>query len=86
MGGRPRAQDLSHHAGKVLRLSDDGSVPDDNPFVGQAGYKPEIFSLGHRQQEGAAIHPETEFEVETDQAGEPPLSFWSDTVRGVMVE
>ena len=60
-GGRIRslAQDPSAHEGKVLRLRDDGSVPDDNPFVGRAGYKPEIFSLGHRNQEGAAIHPET---------------------------
>ena len=56
---RPRAQDPSIYVGKVLRLHDDGSVPDDNPFVGRAGYKPEIFSLGHRNQEGAAIHPET---------------------------
>ncbi len=55
----PVAQDPSAYAGKVLRLRDDGSVPDDNPFVGRAGYKPEIFSLGHRNQEGAAIHPET---------------------------
>ena len=56
---RSVAQDPSTHAGKVLRLRDDGSVPDDNPFVGRAGYKPEIFSLGHRTQEGVAIHPET---------------------------
>ena len=38
---------------------DDGSVPDDNPFVGREGYKPEIFSFGHRNQNGATIHPET---------------------------
>ena len=56
---RSLAQDPSAHVGKVLRLSDDGSVPDDNPFVGRAGYAPEIFSLGHRNQQGAAIHPET---------------------------
>jgi glucose/arabinose dehydrogenase len=53
------AQDPSTHVGKVLRLRDDGSVPDDNPFVGRSGYAPEIFSLGHRNQQGAAIHPET---------------------------
>ena len=53
------AQDPSTHAGKVLRLTDDGGVPDDNPFVGRDGYKPEIFSFGHRNQQGAAIHPET---------------------------
>ena len=56
---RPLAQDPSAHAGKVLRLRDDGSVPADNPFVGRAGYKPEIYSLGHRNQQGLAIHPET---------------------------
>ena len=64
MGGafgqrRMVAQDPSAHAGKVLRLRDDGSVPDDNPFVGRDGFKPEIFSFGHRNQHGAAIHPET---------------------------
>ena len=56
---RPLAQDPSAHVGKVLRLNDDGSVPDDNPFVGQVGYAPEVFSLGHRNQQGAAIRPET---------------------------
>lgn len=54
-----RAQDPSDHCGKVLRLRDDGSVPADNPFVGRAGYKPEIYSLGHRNQLGLAFHPET---------------------------
>ena len=53
------AQDPSHHKGKVLRLRDDGTVPPDNPFVGRAGYKPEIYSLGHRNQLGLAIHPPT---------------------------
>jgi glucose/arabinose dehydrogenase len=53
------AQEPGHHKGKVLRLRDDGSVPPDNPFVGKAGYKPEIFSLGHRNQLGLAIQPET---------------------------
>ena len=56
---RSLAQDSSAHVGKVLRLRDDGSVPSDNPFVGRAGYAPEIFSLGHRNQQGAAVHPET---------------------------
>ena len=54
-----RAQDPSSHAGKLLRVRDDGSVPDDNPFVGRPGYKPEIFSMGHRNQQGLAFHPET---------------------------
>jgi aldose sugar dehydrogenase len=53
------AQDPSHHKGKVLRLRDDGSVPPDNPFVGRAGYKPEIYSLGHRNQLGLAVDPRT---------------------------
>ena len=53
------AQDPSHDKGKVLRLRDDGTVPPDNPFVGRAGYKPEIYSLGHRNQLGLAIHPQT---------------------------
>jgi len=53
------AQDPSHHKGKVLRLRDDGTVPPDNPFVGRAGFKPEIYSLGHRNQLGLAVHPTT---------------------------
>ena len=53
------AQEPGHHKGKVLRLQDDGTVPGDNPFVGRAGYKPEIYSLGHRNQIGLAINPET---------------------------
>jgi glucose/arabinose dehydrogenase len=43
----------------VLRLRDDGTVPPDNPFVGEAGYRPEVFSLGHRDQLGLTIHPTT---------------------------
>jgi aldose sugar dehydrogenase len=54
-----RAQRGEDHGGKVLRLRDDGSVPPDNPFVGKAGYMPEIYSLGHRSPQGLAIHPET---------------------------
>ena len=53
------AQNPSSHIGKVLRLRDDGSVPDDNPFVGRQGHHPEIFSMGHRNQLGLAFHPET---------------------------
>lgn len=56
---RTRAQRLDNHGGKVLRLKDDGTVPPDNPFVGRAGAKPEIFSYGHRNLQGLAIHPET---------------------------
>ncbi len=54
-----RAQDPGDTVGKLLRLRDDGSVPDDNPFVGRQGYRPEIYSLGHRNQLGITIHPET---------------------------
>jgi glucose/arabinose dehydrogenase len=53
------AQDLSNHHGTVIRLHDDGSVPDDNPFVGQVGKLPEIWSYGHRNPQGLVIHPET---------------------------
>ena len=53
------AQDLSNHHGVIVRLNDDGSVPDDNPFVGQVGALPEIWSYGHRSPQGLVIHPET---------------------------
>jgi len=53
------AQDLASHVGKIVRINPDGSVPDDNPFVGQEGRLPEIWSYGHRNAQGAAIHPET---------------------------
>lgn len=53
------AQDPMSLRGKVLRLNDDGSVPDDNPFVGREGYRPEIYSLGHRNQLGLIVHPVT---------------------------
>ena len=52
---RPQAQDLASHMGKVIRINADGSVPSDNPFVGQAGALPEIWSLGHRNVQGIAI-------------------------------
>jgi glucose/arabinose dehydrogenase len=53
------AQDLSNHHGTIVRLHDDGRVPADNPFVKQANAKPEIWSYGHRNVQGIAIHPET---------------------------
>ena len=53
------AQDPQHHGGKILRLNDDGSVPDDNPFVDRPEYRPEIFALGVRNAIGLALHPET---------------------------
>ena len=52
-------QSAASHIGKILRLNDDGSVPSDNPFVGQADKKPEIFSMGHRTVLGLTIHPVT---------------------------
>jgi aldose sugar dehydrogenase len=58
-GGGTGAQNPDSHAGKVLRLRDDGGVPADNPFVGRAGYKPEVFTLGHRNSIGLAVHPAT---------------------------
>jgi aldose sugar dehydrogenase len=54
-----RAQDPTTLAGKVLRLRDDGTVPPDNPFVGRPGYRPEIYTLGHRNMLGLTVHPET---------------------------
>jgi glucose/arabinose dehydrogenase len=66
VGGTPnatssglRAQDPGDHSGKILRLRDDGTAPADNPFVGRAGYLPEIFSMGHRNPMGLAFHPVT---------------------------
>ncbi|HSC14288.1 MAG TPA: PQQ-dependent sugar dehydrogenase [Gammaproteobacteria bacterium] len=53
------AQNPMSHAGKVVRLNDDGTVPADNPFVGREGYKPEIYTLGHRSTEGLIVHPMT---------------------------
>ena len=58
-GGEQHSQDLASHGGKVLRLTPDGGVPADNPFVGRAGAKPEIFTLGHRSTLGLAAHPGT---------------------------
>jgi glucose/arabinose dehydrogenase len=53
------AQDPRSLRGKVLRLNDDGSVPPDNPFVGRDGYRPEIFTMGHRNTLGLIAHPTT---------------------------
>jgi glucose/arabinose dehydrogenase len=68
-GGQGKlAQDPASHAGKLLRLRDDGSVPPDNPFVGREGYKPEIYSMGHRNQQGLTLHPETGLPWATEHA------------------
>jgi glucose/arabinose dehydrogenase len=53
------AQSLASHSGKILRLRADGSVPRDNPFVGQAHAAPEIWSYGHRNPQGLVVHPVT---------------------------
>ena len=58
-GDRPRAQDLNDHAGSLIRLHDDGRIPADNPFINRSGTRPEIFSYGHRNMQGAALHPVT---------------------------
>jgi len=58
-GTRNRAQDLNDHAGSVIRLHDDGRIPADNPFVGRDDARPEIYSYGHRNPQGAALHPVT---------------------------
>ncbi len=58
-GERPRAQRLDDHAGSVIRIDEKGGVPPDNPFVGRRDIKPEIFSYGNRNVQGAATHPVT---------------------------
>jgi glucose/arabinose dehydrogenase len=58
-GEQARAQKPDDHAGSVIRLHDDGRVPKDNPFVGRAGWKPEKYTLGNRNIQGAALHPQT---------------------------
>jgi len=56
---RARAQTLDSHIGKVVRIERDGKVPADNPFAGRADARPEIWSYGHRNVQGAALHPGT---------------------------
>jgi glucose/arabinose dehydrogenase len=56
---RARVQTLDSHIGKIVRIERNGSVPADNPFVGREGAKPEIWSYGHRNVQGAALHPVT---------------------------
>jgi glucose/arabinose dehydrogenase len=58
-GEMPRAQRPGDHAGSVIRLHDDGRVPKDNPFAGKSGFRPEKFTLGNRNMQGAALHPKT---------------------------
>jgi glucose/arabinose dehydrogenase len=56
---RDKAQDLATHIGKVIRITPDGGVPAGNPFIGREGALPETWSYGHRNLQGAALHPET---------------------------
>jgi glucose/arabinose dehydrogenase len=57
--GRMQAQNMDSLIGKIARINTDGSIPKDNPFVGKAGVKPEIWSYGHRNIQAATIHPTT---------------------------
>ena len=65
---RNSAQDLSTDLGKIVRIDADGSIPKDNPFVGQSGKRPEIWSYGHRNPQGAALNPATGELWETEHA------------------
>ncbi|MEN8214639.1 MAG: PQQ-dependent sugar dehydrogenase, partial [Pseudomonadota bacterium] len=58
-GDMPRAQRLDDHAGSIIRLHEDGSIPRDNPFVSRSDALPEIYSYGHRNAQGIALHPRT---------------------------
>jgi aldose sugar dehydrogenase len=90
---RPQAQDLGSHMGKTIRINADGTVPQDNPFVGRAGALPEIWSLGHRNVQGIAVQPGTGaiWTIEHGTRGgdevnldKPGLNYgWPDAAYGV---
>lgn len=61
-----RAQDMNDLGGKTLRLNDDGTIPKDNPFVGTAGVRTEIWTLGHRNSQGIAWHPVTGYMFQSE--------------------
>ncbi|WP_122467211.1 PQQ-dependent sugar dehydrogenase [Brevundimonas lutea] len=71
---RPQAQDLGSHMGKVIRINADGSAPADNPFVGQDGALPEIWSLGHRNVQGAAMRGDQLWTIEHGTRGGDELN------------
>lgn len=71
---RPQAQDLGSHMGKIIRINADGSVPADNPFVGQAGARPEIWSRGHRNPQGIAIGGDDVWTIEHGTRGGDELN------------
>jgi glucose/arabinose dehydrogenase len=56
---KEEAQNLQNHQGKILRFNEDGSIPKDNPFLGNKNARPEIWSYGHRNPQGLVYHPET---------------------------
>lgn len=58
-GDKERAQDINDHAGSLIHINKDGSVPEDNPFVNNPNAKPEIYTYGNRNMQGIAMHPET---------------------------
>ncbi len=58
-GERDKVQTFSINRGQIIRIQKDGRIPEDNPFVNKDGYRPEAWSLGHRNVQGAARHPET---------------------------
>ncbi len=58
-GTKENAQDLTNNNGKVNRINDDGTIPDDNPFLDEPDARPEIWTYGHRNIQGMIIHPET---------------------------
>jgi aldose sugar dehydrogenase len=97
---REQAQDLSVTLGKVIRIYPDGTVPPDNPFVGTANARPEIWSYGHRNPQAAALHPQTGAlwtvehgprggdEVNLTQAGKNygwPVITWGRDYSGVKI-
>ena len=56
---RPEVMDLTTYTGKVLRINADGSIPEDNPYFGQSNVLPDLYAIGHRNQDGVIIHPDT---------------------------
>jgi glucose/arabinose dehydrogenase len=58
-GGKDSAQTLDNHIGKVIRIDNEGRAPADNPFIGRGGAMPELWSIGHRNIQGIAVHPST---------------------------
>lgn len=63
---RPQAQDLSSGLGKIMKINVNGGAVSSNPFIGEQGVKPEIYSYGHRNVQGLAVHPETQLLWETE--------------------